>query len=100
MNPLRFVLRKASTTVASLGVGAKKRADFRAKHRELIRKRREAVKTSNLVKRGLAQERKGKLVKTTKGEVRLVQLKMTKDNRVYGKAAIKRQNDPRYRKTL
>lgn len=99
MNPLRFVLRKASTTVASLGVGAKKRAEFRAKNREIIIKRKEAVKNSHLVKRGVAEVKRGKLISTTKGKVRIVQLKMTKENRVHGRDFIKRQNDPRFRKT-
>jgi hypothetical protein len=99
MNPIGFVLRKASSTIASLGVGAKKRAEFRARNRALILERKKAVKNSQLVKRGIAQVKKGKLISTDKGKVRVVQLKMAKENRVHGRALIKRQNDPRFRKT-
>ena len=99
MNPIRFVLRKASSTITSLGVGAKKRTEFRAKNREIIRKRREAIKNSNLVKRGLAKVEKGKLVSTTRGQVRVVQLIRAKDNRIYVKKALQLQNNPRFRKT-
>ncbi len=98
MNPLRFVLRKASLAVASLGVGAKERAKFRAKQRVNIKLRKEAIKNSQLVRRGIAEVKKGKLVSTQKGQARLTRLNITKENRIHGRAVIARQNDPRFRK--
>lgn len=98
MNPLRFVLRKASIAIASLGVGAKERANFRAKQRIAIGQRKKAVRNSQLVRRGIAEVRKGKLVSTQKGQARLTRLNITKENRIHGRALIERQNDPRFRK--